>query len=144
MTTSSRPPTPGLPLHVLRTRVLLAPRDFATSLRFYERSLGLYRAREFGSAPYRGVVFHLGTCELELSEAAGPGEPVAGVRLWLQVPDLHATVDALTADGVAITEPPEHKPWGLHEATVTDPDGLPLVLIEVPADHPLRRDTRGD
>lgn len=137
------PAAPGLPLHVLRTRVLLAPRDFATSLHFYEQQLGLYRAREFGRAPYRGVVFHLGTCELELSEAAGPGDPVAGVRLWLQVPDLHATVAALRVGGVPIDEPPEHKPWGLHEAIVTDPDGLALVLIEVPHDHPLRRDTRG-
>jgi catechol 2,3-dioxygenase-like lactoylglutathione lyase family enzyme len=133
----------GLPLHVLRTRVLLAPRDFEASLRFYEQQLGLHRAREFGRAPYRGVVFHLGTCELELSEAAGPGVPVAGVRLWLQVADLHATVAAVDEAGIAVTEPPELKPWGLHEATVTDPDGLPLVLIEVPADHPLRRDTRG-
>lgn len=133
----------GLPLHVLRTRVLLAPRDFAASLRFYEEQLGLHRAREFGQAPHRGVVFHLGTCELELSEAAGPGDPVAGVRLWLQVPHLRRTVDALDAAGVEVAAAPELKPWGLHEATVVDPDGLPLVLIEVPADHPLRRDTRG-
>ena len=132
----------GLPLHVLRTRVLLAPQDFAASLRFYEDRLGLYRAREFGRAPYRGVVFHLGSCELELSEAAGPGDTVQGVRLWLQVPDLGATVAALGTAGVTLDEPAEHKPWGLHEATVRDPDGLPLVLIEVPPDHPLRRDTR--
>lgn len=139
---SAPPPPEGLPLHVLRTRVLLAPRDFAASLRFYEEQLGLYRAREFGTAPFRGVVFHLGTCELELSEAAGPGDPVAGVRLWLQVPDLAVTIASLADAGVRPTEEAEHKPWGLYEATVTDPDGLPLVLIEVPADHPLRRDTR--
>lgn len=143
MSDATGPHGPGLPLHVLRTRVLLAPRDFEASLHFYEGALGLHRAREFGRPPYRGVVFHLGTCELELSEAAGPGDPVAGVRLWLQVPDLHATVAALAAAGLPATEPPEHKPWGLHEAIVTDPDGLPLVLVEVPADHPLRRDTRG-
>jgi hypothetical protein len=34
------------------------------------------------------------------------------------------------------------QPWGLHEAIVHDPDGLPLVLVEVPVDHPLRVDTR--
>jgi hypothetical protein len=27
----------------------------------------------------------------------------------------------------------------LIEATVHDPDGLPLVIIETPLDHPLRR-----
>jgi len=25
---------------------------------------------------------------------------------------------------------------------IEDPDGLRIVLVEVPADHPLRRDTR--
>jgi hypothetical protein len=25
---------------------------------------------------------------------------------------------------------------------IEDPDGLPIVLVEVPADHPLRRDRR--
>lgn len=133
---------PAVPLPVLRTRVLLAPRDFSASLDFYEARLGLHRAREFGRAPHRGVVFFLGGVQLELSEAAGPGDPVTGVRLWLQVPDLAATLASLDDAGVQPTEPAEHKPWGLHEATVTDPDGLPLVLVEVPADHPMRRDTR--
>jgi hypothetical protein len=27
---------------------------------------------------------------------------------------------------------------------VEDPDGVPIVLVEVPADHPLRRDHRVD
>jgi hypothetical protein len=27
---------------------------------------------------------------------------------------------------------------------VTDPDGITLIFVEVPGDHPLRRDTRGD
>jgi hypothetical protein len=27
---------------------------------------------------------------------------------------------------------------------VTDPDGLTLIFVEVPEDHPLRRDTRQD
>lgn len=133
---------PVAPLQVLRTRVLLAPQEFERSLRFYEQQLGLHRAREFGRAPYRGVVFFLGSAELELSEAAGPGAPVTGVRLWLQVADLDRTLADLTAAGVRIDQPAEHKPWGLLEATVRDPDGLPLVLIEVPADHPLRRDPR--
>jgi hypothetical protein len=35
------------------------------------------------------------------------------------------------------------EPWGLVEAWLADPDGVRLVLVEVPADHPLRRDPRG-
>jgi catechol 2,3-dioxygenase-like lactoylglutathione lyase family enzyme len=45
----------------------------------------------------------------------------------------------LAALGVTIDERPERKPWGLIEATVHDPDGLPLIIVETPLDHPLRR-----
>jgi catechol 2,3-dioxygenase-like lactoylglutathione lyase family enzyme len=133
-------------VQVLRSRVLLRPRDLDASLAFYEGALGLHRSREFGRAPHRGVVLFLGGgTELELVEGGGPDPDVplpAGVRLWLQVPDVDLAVAQLAAAGVAPHELPERKPWGLIEAIVHDPDGLPLVLVEVPADHPLRRDDR--
>jgi hypothetical protein len=31
----------------------------------------------------------------------------------------------------------------LIEMWIQDPDGVQIVLVEVPADHPLRRDPRG-
>jgi catechol 2,3-dioxygenase-like lactoylglutathione lyase family enzyme len=118
--------------------VLLRPVDFDVSVEFYERRLGLVRYREWGSRPRRGVVYFLGGGYLELTESGG-GEPTSGVRLWLQVADAQATADELASRGVEILEPPERKPWGLIELTVADPDGLPLVVVETPADHPLRR-----
>src|ERR1700752_3436298 len=36
------------------------------------------------------------------------------------------------------------EPWGLHEMHVVDPDGVLLIFVQIPPDHPLRRDTRGD
>jgi len=44
--------------------------------------------------------------------------------------------------GVALARPPVLEPWGLVEAWVDDPDGVRIHVVEVPADHPLRRDTR--
>ena len=138
-------------MEVLAARVLLQPADFETSLAFYEDTLGLHRFREFGREPARGVVFFLGGAYLEISEVPAPrargdefgsSDPPAGVRLWLQVRDLDAAVTDLKQRGVTLAEPPERKPWGLHEATILDPDGLPLVLVEVPGDHPMRRDIR--
>lgn len=128
-------------MQVLASRVLLQPADFSTAVDFYERALGLVRYREWGHAPHRGVVYFLGGGFLELTErAAGAAhEPPRGVRLWLQVADAQAARDELAAAGVAIAEEPERKPWGLVEFTVHDPDGLPLVVIETPIDHPLRR-----
>jgi hypothetical protein len=34
------------------------------------------------------------------------------------------------------------EPWGLIEMWIEDPDGIRIVIVEVPADHPLRRDPR--
>src|SRR5512146_1410870 len=48
----------------------------------------------------------------------------------------------LRAAGVPVLRAPRREPWGLVEMWVADPDGLPLALVEIPEDHPLRRDHR--
>jgi len=40
---------------------------------------------------------------------------------------------------VDVEDPPERKPWGLLEMWIRDPDGVSIVVVQVPADHPLRR-----
>jgi hypothetical protein len=42
--------------------------------------------------------------------------------------------------GVTVTREPRREPWGLVEMWITD--GVYIVLVEIPDDHPLRRDTR--
>lgn len=128
-------------MHVLASRVLLRPASFDTSVAFYEHSLGLVRYREWGAPGHRGVVYFLGGGYLELVESAAP-KPPDGIRLWLQVADVAAVHRELTAGGVAIARAPQREPWGLIEMSVADPDGLVLVIVETPDDHPLRRDTR--
>ena len=128
-------------MHVLQSRVLLRPASFDASVEFYEGALGLVRYREWGSAPHRGVVYFLGGGYLELTESAAP-EPPRGLRLWLQVGDIESVHRELTDAGVVVSQTPRHQPWGLVEMVVADPDGLDLVVVEVPDDHPLRRDTR--
>ena len=128
-------------MHVLGSRVLLRPTSFAASVSFYEHTLGLVRYREWGQAPQRGVVYFLGGGYLELSESHTPATP-SGVRLWLQVADVTAAAQELAGAGARVLAPPRREPWGLIEMTVADPDGLELVVVEVPEDHPLRRDLR--
>lgn len=123
-------------MEILASRVLLSPCDFEVSRRFYAETLGLAVFREFRG----GVVFFLGGGFLELSRS-GPPVTDDKVGLWLQVRDLDAAFAGLPA-GAPVVEEPALKPWGLREARLRDPDGLLLVLVEVPADHPLRRDTR--
>jgi hypothetical protein len=62
--------------------------------------------------------------------------------LWLQVRDLAATQRELQSREVAIAREARQEPWGLREMHVADPDGVTLIFVEVPADHPMRRDVR--
>lgn len=124
-------------VHVLSGRVLLRPTDPERSRLFYGDQLGLAVYREFGTGPERGTVYFLGGGFLELS-GQSQTPPTADVRLWLQVADVTAAHEELLAKGVEIVRPPVKEPWGLVEMWVADPDGTPIVLVEVPADHPIR------
>jgi predicted enzyme related to lactoylglutathione lyase len=125
-------------MEVLSSRVLLQPVDFERSFRFYAGSLGLHVYREWGSGSTRGVVFFLGGGFLELSGSSRTGASEC-VGLWLQVRDVDAVGHELEEAGVEVLEPPTDKPWGLREMQIRDPDGLRIVIVEVPGDHPLRR-----
>ncbi len=127
-------------MEVLSSRVLLRPSDPARSRAFYGEVMGLAVYREFGPPEHPGVVFFLGNGLLELSGRAD--EIPRGLALWLQVRDVAAEHARLTAAGVPVQRPPAVEPWGLVEMWIADPDGVPIVLVEVPADHPLRRDQR--
>jgi catechol 2,3-dioxygenase-like lactoylglutathione lyase family enzyme len=123
-------------MEILASRVLLRPADYARSVAFYRDEIGLAIAREYGA----GTVFYAGQSLIEL---AGHGDPTTTTAsLWLQVRDVYATQTELESRGVAITRAATREPWGLHEMHVTDPDGVTLIFVQVPEDHPLRRDTR--
>jgi uncharacterized glyoxalase superfamily protein PhnB len=62
--------------------------------------------------------------------------------IWIQVRDVRAKFARLAAAAVRIIREPAAVPWGLTEMWIEDPDGIRIVLVEVPADHPLRRDPR--
>ena len=127
-------------MDVLSSRIIVRARDRARSQAFYRDVLGLAVHREFGDPAAPGLVFFLGTSLLEVS-GAGSGR-AADTALWLQVRDVAAEHDRLVSLGVPIVREPVTEPWGLVEMWLADPDGLPIVLVEVPADHPLRRDQR--
>jgi catechol 2,3-dioxygenase-like lactoylglutathione lyase family enzyme len=128
-------------VEILGSRVLIHPTDPARSRAFYRDTLGLAVYREFGDPADPGLVFFLGQGLLELSGRST--EPLGlGIALWLQVRDIHAEYARLEAAGVSLLREPRAEPWGLVEAWIADPDGLRIVLVEVPAEHPLRRDTR--
>jgi catechol 2,3-dioxygenase-like lactoylglutathione lyase family enzyme len=129
-------------MEILSSRMLFRPADYQRSLRFYRDEIGLAIAREYGG----GTVFFAGQTLLELAGWSEPDHsrgPFPGA-LWLQVRDIAATQTELEGRGVPIAREARQEPWGLREMHVTDPDGITLIFVEVPGDHPLRRDTRGE
>lgn len=128
-------------MDVLSSRVLLRPTDPARSRQFYRDTLGLAVWREFGDPDDPGTVFFTGNGLLEVSGRSDE-PPGTAFAVWLQVRDVEAEHVRLRVAGVPIVRAPRLEPWGLVEMWVADPDGVQLVLVEVPSDHPLRRDRR--
>jgi predicted enzyme related to lactoylglutathione lyase len=135
---------------ILTSRTIIHPADLERSLAFYGEALNLPVAREFGEGEGRGVVFFAGGGLIEVvAERRGQPSPDSDhqpadgpVTLWLQVRSIQAAVAELAGRGVGVVRPATLEPWGLIEAWITDPDGLRIHLVEVPEDHPLRRDQR--
>ena len=128
-------------MDVLSSRILVRPGDLDRSLRFYRDVLGLAVYREFGPPDHPGMVFFIGQGLLEVSgNASGP--PGRSLVIWIQVRDVREEHARLATAGVPVIREPVTEPWGLVEMWIEDPDGIRIVLVEVPADHPLRRDPR--
>ena len=125
---------------MLSSRILLRPSDPARSQAFYGDVLGLAVYREFGPPEQPGVVYFLGNGLLEISGRSE--QPPVGLALWLQVRDVAREHERLADAGVPVSRPPRREPWGLVEMWITAPDGVRIALVEVPEDHPLRRDQR--
>ena len=128
-------------MEVLASRILLRPPDPERTREFYEHAVGLHRFREFGVGQAGGVVYFLGGGFLEIS-GRGSDDPSDATQIWLQVRSADEAHTRLERAGAVIVEAPAEKPWGLIEMRARDPDGRLLIFVEVPPDHPMRRDVR--
>ncbi|RJO76524.1 VOC family protein [Nocardia panacis] len=126
-------------MDILSSRVLLRPADYDKTLAFYRDGLGLAVAREYPG----GTVFFAGQSLIEVAGHGATGNPSAfDGALWLQVRDAADAAAELALKGIPIERAPVREAWGLVEMWVRDPDGVSIVLVEVPTEHPLRRDSR--
>ena len=62
--------------------------------------------------------------------------------IGIQVRDIHAEHARLAAVGLPVVREPAAEPCGLIEMWIEDLDGIRILLAEIPAGHPLRRDPR--
>ncbi|MGY2030787.1 VOC family protein [Nocardia gipuzkoensis] len=126
-------------MDILSSRIILRPADYEATLAFYRDGLGLAIAREYPG----GTVFFAGQSLVEVAAHGGSGKSSSFEgAIWLQVRDVSAAAAELALKGIAIDRAPVEEPWGLHEMWVRDPDGVPIVFVEVPPSHPIRRDSR--
>ncbi|MET7773853.1 VOC family protein [Nocardia sp. NPDC005366] len=126
-------------MDILSSRVILRPANYRNTLAFYRDGLGLAIAREYPG----GTVFFAGQSLLEIAAHGGSGGSTNfHGAIWLQVRDLADAAAELALKGIAIDRAPEKESWGLIEMWVHDPDGVPIVLVEIPPEHPIRRDSR--
>lgn len=113
----------------LRT-VIYPVRDMAASTTWYSR---LLQVTPYFEQPYY-VGFTVGGCELGLipDGAPGPGGPLA----YWGVAALAGELERLRALGVAVHTPPTDVGDGIRIATLRDPDGNLLGIIENPHFNP--------
>ena len=121
---------------MLSSRVLVATDDLIGSVTWWRDTLGLSIAREYGAdGVVTGVAMFCGGVLVELT---GQGSDPEALVLWLQVPDVEGEADRLIDLRVDHDGRPAAMPWGLIEWWIKSPEGVRLVLVEIPADHPLR------
>jgi catechol 2,3-dioxygenase-like lactoylglutathione lyase family enzyme len=125
-------------VEILSSRTILRPSEYERTLSFYRDTLGLAIAREYPG----GTVFFAGQGLIEVAAHGGTGEGGFRGAIWLQVRDLTAVQTELVLAGVKIAREARQEPWGLHEMWIADPDGTPIVMVQIPEDHPIRKDSR--
>jgi predicted enzyme related to lactoylglutathione lyase len=105
--------------------VLVPVSDLATAKAVYAALLGVQPQTD---SPYY-VGFEAAGQQIGLLPGGGPQGMTSPVPFW-QVPDIEAKLAEVTAAGATVKEPAHDVGGGRLVATVTDPDGNVLGLLE--------------
>lgn len=111
------------------SRLVVSVSTLEPALAFYEGLLGLRRTATAGELAWLATADGV---ELMLHERSATPSDTA-VALGFAVPDVDGVVDAWTARGGALVDPPEERPWGERMAVVRDPDGHLVCLSQAVA-----------
>jgi extradiol dioxygenase family protein len=123
------------PLKLAALRIFV--RDIVAARDFYAGALGLMLIADGSADGY--CVFDLGGADLvvEVVPDDAPADEQALVGRFsgvsFAVEDIVATHGRLQAQGVEFSGAPEHQPWGGVLATLNDPAGNALQLVQYPS-----------
>ncbi|UCB45036.1 MAG: VOC family protein [Spirochaetota bacterium] len=126
---------------VLELRVALTTEDYDRLVSFYCKGLGLEPAQVWPEDQGRALILDMGRATLEVFDEKQAqtidqievGRRVSGkIRFALQVLDLKAAMERLTAHGATMVHPPIVTPWGDQNVRFQDPDGMQITLYQTP------------
>ncbi|MFW5488636.1 MAG: VOC family protein [Desulfovibrio sp.] len=104
--------------------------DPATCADFYIHRLGFQTS--FQNEEYVGLEYTNGECRIELGLLRGCAKtPVysgQGVIFGLEVEDVDAEYERLSAEGVTFVQSPQDNPWGDRSCICIDPAGMAVYL----------------
>lgn len=116
----------------MELRIVRHTPHFDDTCRFYGEVLGWPITRQWPASDGsgRGCIFGYGDVgRLEFLEA-DHSEPVTGVFLSMEEPDVAGLLARLTAAGVPVLRGLADQPWGHRNFAVLDPSGLELVFFQ--------------
>jgi len=129
--------TPPQPISELRVAVTTS--DYERLVKFYCDGLGIEPAQIWSNGQGRALILNMGNATLEIFDETQAetvdqieaGQRISGqIRFALQVPDLHAAMERLLANGATLVHPPVVTPWGDHNVRIQDPDGMQITLFQ--------------
>jgi len=124
--------------------VLVCPKDWDASMRFWRDALGLEVAADWSDDEHGAAALKFGDSHVIVAERETPRDAEVGFRLepgrtylYVRVRGLDALVSHLRSNHAVEVHGPVQLHWGPRLATARDPDGTPLLFIEGEPDSAL-------
>ena len=129
LSAGTRAAEPAQPDHgdVSLSTVIIYTPDPRALAGFYQRTLDLGQP---STALDQHIGYWLGTNYLGFEPVERISRNPGGPTVWFGVADLETTLARLLAAGATAQTPPQRQDWGDLHATVLDPDGNVLGLIQ--------------
>jgi len=107
------------------TNITVPVSDLKEAVNFYEKILGLKKQSEWRTY----VIFDCGI-ELAFEPGGSKGKKENFPYIFLEVDDVDAEYQKLMDKGVKFINAPKDEHWGGRTASLTDPDGNKVVLVQ--------------
>ena len=115
-------------------RLIFRPKNYESSVSFYKDGLELPIAASWDRSPdERGTVFQAaaGLIEVLALPAGRDYVPPQGLEIAYEVANVDAWYQRAQQKGLPVQSELADKPWGHRTFSVTDPDGIRVIVFSV-------------